>query len=919
MILVDVASSIVGTFGKVKIAVNKLTGQEVAVKIVDKIHAPTVIREIETLRKLRHPNIAQLYEVLTTESKIYLVTEYVSGGEIFEHIESNGPMSEGQAKLIFIQLLDAIQYCHDKKVVHRDLKLENIMMDSNMNPKIIDFGFTREVETKDKLLETYCGSVAYASPEMVSGQKYSGPEADIWSLGVILYTMVCGYLPFDDDVESRVHAKIMNLEYDVPDFVTDSCVDLIGKILQLDPKNRISVQKMLEHAWLKDAKENLKSKIFNEVDGNSSAGFRTASDSNTIVSPSPTKSTPVAYTSPVSRTLSPLNRGYGDNDDPLSPLRASPGIGMTRQRQNDLQDFLTNRSADEKILLYHLALMGFDVFTIIKSVKEEACDQSSGIFFLLLAKMRKSPLITSSAVLSALSTPAMSAQEQLNIFNSLYHGAQTPSTPEAAVFSPVTDTAPLSSGSSYSTGQIMDFPASWHSAINERAFAMVKLSTESNVSAPRSSSASGLLSNHSISNSNTVEDLRLQASMSQVYLDSSDPLGHYFGHLSKMTSSNSILFSQARTEAQILSPPGPTSPPQQIPRVMLQNEMGLFNNGDPAVDQQDLRSKDELSKASTTSLASSVEALNSSKSHDSVIAPLDDIKIELRPPSSSGRRASAPDLEQVPSEGNQRRTSANLKKKQLNSPSKSLTGLFAKEKETDQDVWGEIGDVNDMREFRDKRSSRKQATISEEEEEDSSMTITTASKAVQALKINTETNASSNEDNITKSPLTRIGGIFKTKGTGLATRFRNAMSPVSPLKASFLNEMIKSPPLEKETLGSWEASEDVSLTRERSSSIKRVSTTTTTTITVEEDNGSKKTLSNPRLGIISEATSSKGKLISRQSSQSSITERADGSMVTITTSQEIVTFEDNGKRIRKTVKEERRLEECDDVDDYAFN
>ncbi|KAJ3132931.1 hypothetical protein HK101_004551, partial [Irineochytrium annulatum] len=156
-----------GTFGKVKLGVHRLTGQEVAIKVVDKIHAPSVVREIETWRHLHHPNIAQLYEVLMTETRIYMVTELCSGGEAFDYICENGRLDdrESETRRIFREIVEAVGYCHDKNVVHRDLKLENILLTDDLSVKLIDFGFTREYTDRD-LLDTYCGSVAYAAPGM---------------------------------------------------------------------------------------------------------------------------------------------------------------------------------------------------------------------------------------------------------------------------------------------------------------------------------------------------------------------------------------------------------------------------------------------------------------------------------------------------------------------------------------------------------------------------------------------------------------------------------------------------------------------------------------------------------------------------------------------------------------------------------
>ncbi|KAI9357615.1 kinase-like domain-containing protein [Zopfochytrium polystomum] len=238
-----------GSFGKVKLGIHKLTGQEVAIKVVDKMHAPSVVREIETWRYLHHPNIAQLYEVLTTESKIYMVTEYCPGGEAFDYICSQGRLDDraAETRRIFRQVVDAVGYCHTKNFVHRDLKLENILLTEELQVKVIDFGFTRQYNEK-KLLDTYCGSSAYAAP----GKKYSGPEADIWSLGVILYTLVCGYLPFDDENDIVVHKKITDLDYEFPSFLNPLTIDLISRILVLNASERVSINDILSHPWFRD-------------------------------------------------------------------------------------------------------------------------------------------------------------------------------------------------------------------------------------------------------------------------------------------------------------------------------------------------------------------------------------------------------------------------------------------------------------------------------------------------------------------------------------------------------------------------------------------------------------------------------------------------------------------------------------------
>ncbi|ORX75631.1 Pkinase-domain-containing protein [Anaeromyces robustus] len=255
-----------GSFGKVKLGVHKLTGQKVAIKIVDKIHAPIVAREIETWRHLIHPNIIQLYEVITSETKIYMIIEFAEEGELFDFITKYGRIDENSvtAKKLFRQLVEAVSYCHQNNFVHRDLKLENVLLSSDFNIKLSDFGFTREFSSS-KLLDTYCGSVAYAAPEMISGKQYNGPGADIWSLGVILYTIVCGTLPFDDETDTVIHQKILNLKYEIPDFISDECKDLITRILKIEPSERITIEEILNHKWLEIPKDEYQSNIIQKM------------------------------------------------------------------------------------------------------------------------------------------------------------------------------------------------------------------------------------------------------------------------------------------------------------------------------------------------------------------------------------------------------------------------------------------------------------------------------------------------------------------------------------------------------------------------------------------------------------------------------------------------------------------------------
>ena len=193
-----------GTFGDVRIATHLISGEHVAMKILEKDNIKCesdfkrVVREIQVLKLLNHPNIVKLLEVIDTPRHIYLVTDFVDNGELFSYIVAKQRLPEAEACRFFRQIVHAVQYCHSRKICHRDLKLENILLTKSLDIKIIDFGLSN-VLSKDYKLKTACGSPSYASPEMLSQKKDDGPMVDVWSVGVILYAMLCGYLPFDDD------------------------------------------------------------------------------------------------------------------------------------------------------------------------------------------------------------------------------------------------------------------------------------------------------------------------------------------------------------------------------------------------------------------------------------------------------------------------------------------------------------------------------------------------------------------------------------------------------------------------------------------------------------------------------------------------------------------------------------------------
>ncbi|OCT81710.1 hypothetical protein XELAEV_18024218mg [Xenopus laevis] len=208
-----------GNFAKVKLARHVLTGKEVAVKIIDKTQLNSsslqkLFREVRIMKVLNHPNIVNLFEVIETEKTLYLVMEYASGGEVFDYLVAHGRMKEKEARAKFRQIVSAVQYCHQKLIVHRDLKAENLLLDSDMNIKIADFGFSNEFTFGNKL-DTFCGSPPYAAPELFQGKKYDGPEVDVWSLGVILYTLVSGSLPFDgQNLKQIMRDRWMNVGHE---------------------------------------------------------------------------------------------------------------------------------------------------------------------------------------------------------------------------------------------------------------------------------------------------------------------------------------------------------------------------------------------------------------------------------------------------------------------------------------------------------------------------------------------------------------------------------------------------------------------------------------------------------------------------------------------------------------------------------
>lgn len=249
-----------GTYGKVKWAVNMNTGQEVAIKIMKPQEVKDkgdIEREINILKLLKHPNIVELYESIHDEAngKVYLVLELVNGGELFDYIVARGRVKEKEARKLFRQIISAVEYCHGNLIVHRDLKPENLLLDSEGNIKINDFGFSNVIKP-GKLFTTFCGSPLYAAPEIFLAKEYTGPEVDIWSMGVILYVLVCGQLPWAVGRDGRVEDldALLNAQYDVPkgcDMSTE-CRNLIARMIVPKRKKRATIHEIRSHPWVQE-------------------------------------------------------------------------------------------------------------------------------------------------------------------------------------------------------------------------------------------------------------------------------------------------------------------------------------------------------------------------------------------------------------------------------------------------------------------------------------------------------------------------------------------------------------------------------------------------------------------------------------------------------------------------------------------
>ena len=254
-----------GTFAKVYHARNVKTNESVAIKVIDKEKILKVglmahiKREISILRRVRHPNIVQLFEVMATKAKIYFVMEYVRGGELFNKV-AKGRLKEEVARRYFQQLISAVSFCHARGVFHRDLKPENLLLDENGNLKVSDFGLSAVPDQirQDGLFHTFCGTPAYVAPEVLAKKGYDAAKVDIWSCGIVLFVLMAGYLPFQDQNIMVMYKKIYKGEFRCPRWFSSELVRLLSKLLDTNPVTRITIPEIMENRWFKKGFKHIK-------------------------------------------------------------------------------------------------------------------------------------------------------------------------------------------------------------------------------------------------------------------------------------------------------------------------------------------------------------------------------------------------------------------------------------------------------------------------------------------------------------------------------------------------------------------------------------------------------------------------------------------------------------------------------------
>jgi serine/threonine protein kinase len=249
-----------GAFGKVTLGIHKLTGKSVAIKTIEKSYMKDdfskkkVFQEVYLLKKIRHSNVIKLLEVFESSKHLLMVMEFAGGGDLLKLIKRKGRLAEGDAKFIFKQIVYGLAHIHCRSVIHRDVKLDNILLDCEKGVKICDFGVSKIIK-KGQVIAEQCGTPAYLAPEIIIDKGYEGFFVDIWSLGVLLYAMLCGTVPFKAQNLEDLHKLILKGEFTFACDLSQEAQSLIKSMLKLEPKARITIPQTLAHAWLKETNE----------------------------------------------------------------------------------------------------------------------------------------------------------------------------------------------------------------------------------------------------------------------------------------------------------------------------------------------------------------------------------------------------------------------------------------------------------------------------------------------------------------------------------------------------------------------------------------------------------------------------------------------------------------------------------------
>jgi len=246
-----------GAFGKVTLGINKLTGKQVAIKTIDKNYMKDefsrkkVFQEVYILKKIRHANVIRLLEVFEGPKHLFIVMEYASGGDLLKYVKKKGRLNENEARVILRQIVFGLGHIHSRGVLHRDIKLDNILLDADGSVKICDFGVSKIITKGDKIKEQ-CGTPAYIAPEVISNEGYDGFFIDHWSLGVLLYAMLCATIPFKAQNMKELLKVIRTTSVTFPVALSDNAKNLVRGLLTINPHDRLSIPEILAHPWMKE-------------------------------------------------------------------------------------------------------------------------------------------------------------------------------------------------------------------------------------------------------------------------------------------------------------------------------------------------------------------------------------------------------------------------------------------------------------------------------------------------------------------------------------------------------------------------------------------------------------------------------------------------------------------------------------------